>query len=336
MIEVLLGVFVVLVVIAAWMYSWTFTAHGRLEFLPAVICRVAALASRCGSPVTYSESDRASANASTVRLMNLPATPGVIVEDDQLELPDRTLQLRWYRPENVDNCPVVLNIHGGAWWMGNDFIDDAVMRHLCHESGSIVLSVDYRLAPEHVYPAALEDCYQSLLYLIEQSPARGGDAARLVLHGTSAGGGLAAGVCLLSLQRGGPAISMQALVVPVTDLSGQRSGESLQDFASGYVLTASDLSDMIANYLPDVAARLQPLASPAYAENLHELPPAFVATAQFDPLRDQGEDFADALKAAGVQVVSNCYPATIHGFFGSKSTLRQCITDTARAIQAMV
>ena len=138
MIETLLIVFVAIVV---WMYSWTFTAHGRIEFLPALICRVAALASRYGSPVTYSESDRASANASTVRLMNLPATPGVIVEDDQLELPDRTLQLRWYRPENVENCPVVLNIHGGAWWMGNDFIDDAVMRHLCHESGSIVLSV---------------------------------------------------------------------------------------------------------------------------------------------------------------------------------------------------
>ena len=327
---------IVFVAIAAWIYSWTFTAHGRIEFLPALICRVAALASRYGSPVTYSDSDRASANASTVRLMNLPATPGVVVEDDQLELPDRTLKLRWYWPEKVENCPVVLNIHGGAWWMGNDFIDDAVMRHLCHESGSIVLSVDYRLAPEHVYPAALEDCYQALLYLVEQASARGGDAARLVLHGTSAGGGLAAGLCLLGLQRGGPVISMQALVVPVTDLSGQRSGKSMQDFASGYVLTAGDLSDMIANYLPDEAARLQPLASPAYAENLHELPPAFVATAQFDPLRDQGEDFAKSLMAAGVQVVSNCYPETIHGFFGSKNALRQCITDTAQTIRVMV
>lgn len=331
MIEALL---VVLVALVAWFYSWTFTPHGRIEFLPALICRAATLASRFGKPVTYSESDRASANASTTKLMNLPPTPDVQVEDDQLELGDRTLKLRWYCPENAERCPVVLNIHGGAWWMGNDFIDDAVMRHLCHEGGVVILSVDYRLSPEHVYPAALEDCYEALQHLVEQAPSRGGDPARLALHGTSAGGGLAAGLCLFSLQRGGPAISMQALIVPVTDLTGQRSGPSLEQFASGYVLTASDLADMIANYLPDDAARQDPLASPIYAENLQEMPPTFVATAQFDPLRDQGEAFAEVLAGAGVQVTSKCYPGTIHGFFGSKKALRQCISDTAQAVVA--
>lgn len=331
----MLGLLLVfLVALAAWFYSWTFTPHGRMEFMPALICRVAALASRFGKPVTYSESDRASANASTTRLMDLPPTPDVQVDDDRIELPDRTLKLRWYCPGNAKGCPVVLNIHGGAWWMGNDFIDDAVMRHLCREAGSVILSVDYRLSPEHIYPAALEDCYEALQYLVEQAPARGGDPARLALHGTSAGGGLAAGLCLLSMQRGGPAVGMQALVVPVTDLSGQRSGPSLQQFASGHVLTASDLADMIANYLPDDAARRDPLASPIYAGNLQEMPPTFIATAQFDPLRDQGEAFAELLVEAGVQVISNRYPGTIHGFFGSKNALRQCISDTAEAISA--
>ena len=325
----------IVVALAAWCYSWTFTPHGRIHFLPALICRVAALASRFGKPVTYSESDRSSANASAVKLMSLPLTPDVQVDDDQLELQDRTLNLRWYCPGNVQGCPVVLNIHGGAWWMGNEFIDDAVMRHLCREAGAVILSVDYRLSPEYVYPSALEDCYEALMYLVEQAPARGGDPARLVVHGTSAGGGLAAGLCSLSSQRGGPAIGMQALIVPVTDLTGERSGPSLQQFASGYVLTASDLTVMIANYLPDKAARRDPLASPIYAGNLQEMPPTFIATAQFDPLRDQGEAFGELLVAAGVQLISNRYPGTIHGFFGSNKALQQCISDTAQAMRAM-
>jgi acetyl esterase len=325
----------VLLAVAAWLYAWTFTPYGRIGFLPACICRAAALASRFGTRVSYSESDRAAANASTTRLMDLPPTPDVRVEDDVLTLPDRQLKLRWYRPENTSQCPVVLNIHGGAWWMGNDFIDDAVMRHLCRESGAVILSVDYRLSPEHIFPAALEDCYEALLYLVGQAPARGGDTSRLALHGTSAGGGLAAALCLLSRQRGGPAIAMQALIVPVTDLTGRRSGDSLQQFASGYVLTAGDLADMIANYLPDTGARANPLASPIYTDNLQGLPGAFVATAQFDPLRDQGEAFGAALANAGVHVVQKRYPGTIHGFFGSKKALRQCISDTAGALSSI-
>ena len=129
---------------------------------------------------------------------------------------------------------------------------------------------------------------------------------------------------------------MQALIVPVTDLTGLRSGPSLQQFASGYVLTASDLADMIANYLPDETARRDALASPIYAGNLHAMPPTFIATAQFDPLRDQGEAFAEACAGAGVQVTSKRYPGTIHGFFGSKNALRQCISDTAQAMSATI
>ncbi len=330
----LIASLLVLLIVAAWLYSWTFTRHGRIQFLPALICRAAALASRFGNEITYSADDRAAANASTSRLMDLPATPDVRTEDDVLELPGRTLPLRWYCPSNAGHCPVVLNIHGGAWWMGNDFIDDAVMRHLCRESGAVILSVDYRLSPEHVFPAALEDCHEAMRYLAEKAPERGGDPARLALHGTSAGGGLAAALCLSSRQRGGPAIAMQALIVPVTDLSGERSGESLEQFARGYVLTASDLADMIANYLPDATARKDPMASPIYADDLQGLPPAFIATAQFDPLRDQGEAFGEALAKAGVQVTRKRYAGTIHGFFGSKAALRESITDTAGALRA--
>lgn len=324
----------VLLLLAAWLYSWTFTPHGRIQFLPALICRVAALAARFSADMAYDESERASANRSTVKLLALPPTPEVATEDETLSLPGRQLKLRWYRPVNGAECPVVLNIHGGAWWMGSDFIDDAVMRHLCRESSCVILSVDYRLAPEHVFPAALEDCYEALLHLRDRAQHHGGDAARLGLHGTSAGGGLAAGLCLLSQQRGGPDIGLQALIVPVTDLSGEHAGASMADFAHGYVLDAADLEQMIANYVPDETLRRDPLVSPIYAEDLATMPPTMVATAEFDPLRDQGEAFADALASAGVDAVKHRYPGTIHGFFGSKQVLRAVITETARELRA--
>ena len=126
----LITLLIVLSLITAWLYSWTFTKHGRIEFLPALICRAATLASRFGDPITYSDSDRANANASTTKLLQLPPTPAVQVDEDTLGLPGRTLKLRWYQHADKVDCPLVLNIHGGAWWMGNDFIDDAVMRLL--------------------------------------------------------------------------------------------------------------------------------------------------------------------------------------------------------------
>ncbi|NQX89513.1 MAG: alpha/beta hydrolase [Halioglobus sp.] len=330
----LITLLIVLSLITAWLYSWTFTKHGRIEFLPALICRAATLASRFGDPITYSDSDRANANASTTKLLQLPPTPAVQVDEDTLGLPGRTLKLRWYQHADKVDCPLVLNIHGGAWWMGNDFIDDAVMRHLCQQSGALILSVDYRLSPEHIFPAALDDCYAALLHLVEKAPARGGDTNRIILHGTSAGGALAAGVSLLCRERNGPLLALQALIVPVTDLTGLRSGDSLQRFANGYVLTASDLADMIANYLPEKTRRADPLASPIYSEHLERMPPTFIATAEFDPLRDQGEAFGKALEQAGIPVTQKRYSRTIHGFFGSKKMLRECIADTATAITA--
>ena len=134
----LIALTVLLVLIAAWLYSWTFTPQGRIQFLPALICRAAALAARFNGTMAYDENDRAAANQSTVKLLALPETPDVEIEDEVLELAGRQLKLRWYLPANAGDCPVVLNIHGGAWWMGNDFIDDAVMRHLCRESRAVI------------------------------------------------------------------------------------------------------------------------------------------------------------------------------------------------------
>ena len=333
MTTVLLTTLGMLLILLAWMYSWTFTPQGRIRFVPAMICRLAAVSQRFSDPVTYSPQDRQSANESVRRFVSLPERPEVRVEDHVWELPERPLRLRSYHPGAGEGLPVLLNLHGGAWWMGNDFIDDSVMRYLSAEAGALVVSVDYRLAPEHVHPAALDDCYAGLQWLAEQAQALGGDVSRLGVYGTSAGGGLAASLCQLSRERGGPEIKHQALVVPVTDLSGKYGGDSMRDLATGYILTASDLADMIANYVPDAAMRSDPLVSPIYAGDVSALPPAFIATAEFDPLRDMAEAYAARLSEAGVEVELQRYEGVIHGFFGSADVLQACTDRVASAVK---
>ncbi|MEM1110403.1 MAG: alpha/beta hydrolase [Pseudomonadota bacterium] len=324
---------IVAALVACGLYSLTFTPHGRMKFLPALICKVAGLQMRFGPGVTYSPADREAANRSVRQMMRLPEPAGVTVEDYELALPDRRLPLRSYRPLADGPLPLLLNIHGGAWWMGNDFIDDSIMRHLCAEAGVVIVSVDYRLAPEHVYPAALEDCYAALQWVADNAALLGGDADRLGVYGTSAGGGLAAALCSLTRRRGGPALMCQILIVPVTDLTGEHSQPSLRELGTGYILTEADLGDMIDNYLPDEQMRREPLASPVFDTDAAGLPPAFLATAEFDPLRDMGEAYGDLLSAAGVSVEKIRYPGVIHGFFGSKDVLLQCNLDAAATIR---
>lgn len=319
-----------------WLYSWTFAAAGRIGFFPAAICRLGSLASQFGGRTTYSEAERESANAFARRMMQLPDVPCVTVQDEAIRLADRTIMARWYIPPSAQNCPVVLNIHGGAWWMGNDFIDDAIMKQLCVQSGAIVLSIDYRLSPEHVFPAALEDCYEGLLWLSSQAAAHGGNPEKLAVHGTSAGGGLASALCQLSRERSGPQIRYQVLVVPVTDVSGVHAGDSMLQFGSGYVLTEVDLEEMIGNYLGADTDPKNPLVSPVFAPHLSDLPPALILLAEFDPLRDQGEAFGSLLSNAGVAVKQRRYSGVVHGFFGSKKTLMESVSETASELSAVL
>ncbi|MGB1141361.1 MAG: alpha/beta hydrolase [Halioglobus sp.] len=332
----LLVVVALLLAVACWLYSWTFTPHGRIRFVPAMVCRLAQLSQRFNDPVTYTQEDRLSANESVRRFVKLPERPAVRAIDHTLRLPGRELALRSYHPGTGEHLPMLLNIHGGAWWMGSDFIDDSVMRYLSAEADVVIVSVDYRLAPEHVHPAALEDCYAALQWLVERADELGGDASRLGVYGTSAGGGLATSLCLLSDQRDGPSIKHQSLVVPVTDLSGVYAGPSMEQLATGYILTASDLADMIANYVPDADMRKDPLVSPIYAYDLQGLPPAFIATAQFDPLRDMAEAFAARLAKAGVETELQRYDGVIHGFFGTSDVLQACTDRVASEIRRVL
>lgn len=210
------------------------------------------------------------------------------------------LPYRLYRPAGAGPHPVVLYFHGGGWVLGSADSDDPFCRDLCVRTGAIVVSVDYRHAPEARFPAAADDGFAALQWIAGAAEALGGDPARLVVAGWSAGGNIAAVVAQLARDAGGPAIAAQLLLTPVTDCDLTRG--SYVDNGEGYMLTKA-LMEWFWNHYADPVERTDPKASPIRAASLAGLPPAVVVTCEFDPLRDEGMAYAEALAAAGVEVV---------------------------------
>lgn len=227
--------------------------------------------------------------------------------------PGGDLRIRHYRPVPDADLPIVVYCHGGGWTIGDLDTHDAEARRLALGCDAVVLSVDYRLAPEHAFPAALDDLTAVLGWAATHAEDLGGDAARLAVAGDSSGGNLAAAACLRARDHGGPPIVAQCLIYPVTD-AGPDDG-SWREFGEGLNLDAADMAWFNGNYLPQAALRTGPYASPLRAPDLSGLPPAVVATASHDILRDQGEAYARRLEQAGVAVWSRRYEGMVHSFF---------------------
>lgn len=208
---------------------------------------------------------------------------------------------------------IVLFFHGGGWVLGSVDTHDAVCRRLANETGCLVLSVDYRLAPEHRFPAALDDCFAAANWAHEHAERLGGDRERLFVSGDSAGGNLAAAVALRARDDGGPPLRGQILVYPITDCNFDR--DSYREFGDGYHLTRDTMRWFWEQYTSNDAEARHLWASPLRAGDLSRLPPALVVTAEYDPLRDEGRAYADALAAAGVPVERIDCRGMIHGFF---------------------
>lgn len=331
-----LALIVLLAVIAVGLlaYSWSFTPHGRLD-LPAAI--IAKLASLNGEPLVFDlaniDTQRQAANDQMgAMLRRAPVTDGVTMSDRHIPGPGGDIWLREYRPEGEGAFPVMVWIHGGGFWMGNQLQDwDGLVSAIAAEAGVAIFSVDYRLAPEHPWPAAVDDSYAALLWVHENADDLGLDGSRIAVGGGSAGGNLAAVVALKARDENGPAIAAQLLFVPATDAS-DTVYPSDQAFAEGYVLTAQNIGAMLTAYLPNPADRLHPHASPLLANSHAGLPPALIVTAQFDPLRDEGEAYGEKLRAAGVPVEVIRYDGALHGLMGSFDSAR----DVRRAQVALL
>jgi acetyl esterase len=223
------------------------------------------------------------------------------------------LAARVYRPERTGAAPTLVFFHGGGFVIGDLDTHDNTARTLCRNLGAVVLSVDYRLAPEHKWPAAVEDSVAATRWALAHVDSLGSDLSRVAVGGDSAGGNLAAVVAQVFRDDGGPALAAQLLAYPATDMTGRFP--SVAENADGYFLTADDMAWFHRHYAPEGEApygdsRFAPLA----ASSLADLPPAIVVTAQFDPLRDEGQAYAERLRADGVEVRDRCFDTLIHGF----------------------
>ena len=251
-----------------------------------------------------------------------PAVPGATmahVEDRSIPGPGGEIPVRIYRPTEASDHSLLVWYHGGGWVIGDLDGADVTCRELAARSGSVVVSVDYRLAPEHRYPAAHEDCYAATVWAAGNAAELGADAGKLAVGGDSAGGNLAAVVSLRARDESGPAIRFQLLVYPVTDHNYETV--SYNDNAEGYLLTRDGMEWFWNHYLGPDGDGSHPHASPLRADDLSGLPPAHVITAEYDPLRDEGEAYAERLRGAGVAVTQTRYAGQIHAFYGMHGVL---------------
>jgi acetyl esterase len=261
-----------------------------------------------------------------------PSPPGPAVAqvlDRSLPGPGGPLPVRVYRPAGAGSAPLpaLVYFHGGGFVLCNLDSHDGACRGLANAAGCAVVSVDYRLAPEHRFPAAPEDCYAATRFVAENAAALGLDPRRLAIGGDSAGGNLTAVVALMARDRGGPPLRFQLLIYPVTDCNFET--RSYRENAEGYFLTAKQMRWFWEHYLSEPGEAALPYASPLRAEKLGGLPPALVITAEYDPLRDEGEAWAARLREAGVPVTLSRYDGMIHGFFSMAH-----VVDRARDAQA--
>jgi len=254
------------------------------------------------------------AYAATTPAYRHPAGELKSVAEDGFNGAERNIKVRIYRPQGdrPRGLPCLVYFHGGGWVVGDLDTHDHVCRYLAYGAEALVVSVDYRLAPEHKFPAALDDCVAAVQWVADTANELGIDRERIAIGGDSAGGNLAAATAIVLRDNGGPALALQLLIYPATDFTADN--DSLHDNANGYLLTRDAMGVFTDLYLPNHKARSDPRASPQLHNNHERLPRAFVQTAEFDPLRDEARTYAETLMAAGCPVEYKCYPGMVHGF----------------------
>ncbi|HEX3733642.1 MAG TPA: alpha/beta hydrolase [Solirubrobacterales bacterium] len=269
--------------------------------------------------------------------MARPPIPMARVEGVEVPGPAGPLPSRLYVPLGMATdkpVPMLVYYHGGGWTIGDLDTHDGVCRFLASAAGVAVLSIGYRLAPEHPFPAGVEDAWAGFAWAAANAAAMGVDPERIAVGGDSAGGNLAAVVSLLSRSGGGAVPAMQLLLYPVTDSGDDLPSRKL--FAEGFLLTRDDMDTFERHYLPEGVDAADPRISVLQAPDLRGLPPAYVATAGFDPLRDEGEAYALRMREAGVHVALRRHPGLIHSFANETAisrTSRAAMLETAGALR---
>ena len=284
-----------------------------------------------GRPLHELSAVEARANAMPPELGG-PEQPVHKVENRRIPGDGGLIPVRIYYPFETAQLPGLVYFHGGGFVLGGLDGSDRTCRALANGSGCVVISVDYRLAPEHTFPAAADDAFAVTQHVAEHAADFGVDPALLAVGGDSAGGNLATVVALRARDAGGPPIAFQLLIYPWVDFTDD--SPSMREFAADHFLTAEAMAWFADHYLPPTIDRRQPWVSPMHAK-LEGLPPAFVLTAECDPLRDQGEAFARRLQAAGVQATAKRYEGMFHPFFSLAGIIDGAKTAMADAAAAL-
>jgi acetyl esterase/lipase len=266
---------------------------------------------------------------------------GVRIVDRELPLPEVTLHARVYTPKRREQpaLPLVVYFHGGGWVWGNVRSYDAVCANIAARVGAVVVSVDYRLAPEHRMPTAAEDAYAATVWLAAHAADVGADGTRLAIAGDSAGGNIAAVVALLARDRRGPDIAHQVLVYPGTDAT--LSSPSITENSKGPLLTEASVRAYCSLYLGPDGDERDVRISPLFADELSNLPPALVQSAELDPIRDDAARYAEALHKAGTTVRYTEYAGAPHGYLsipgavrGSRQAMAEIVTELRAHLNA--
>ena len=274
--------------------------------------------------------------AQMTAMLGVEAPPVQTIREIQIPGPNGDIRSLVITPNTAEKgpLPILIYYHGGGWVIGSPETHQKEACYYADKAECIVILPDYRLAPEHVFPAAAEDSYAVLQWVSTNADTIGGDASRIALGGDSAGGNLAAVVSQMARDRKGPAIALQLLIYPATRMGA--TTQSYEDFKEGYFLTAVAMNWFFGHYLSQSGDWDDLLASPLLATNFMGLPPAYVMTAGFDPLRDEGKAYADKLKAAGVPVEYVCYEHQVHGFAslaGAVDEARQFLDEASAVLR---
>ncbi len=261
------------------------------------------------------------------------------VEDRKIPGPGGQIPIRIYTPAGSGPFGALIYFHGGGWVIGNIETHDGSCRQLTAGAGCITISVDYRLAPEHKFPAGPEDCYGATKWAADNARSLNLDPNRIAVGGDSAGGNLAAAVALMARDRGGPKLAFQLLIYPATDCADDTASQrEFSQVSRDYILSRADMEWFWGHYLgPN--DKTNPIACPALAKSLANLPPAFVLTAEVDPLRDEGEAYAEAMRKAGVNAKLKRYNGVCHGFFSMASLIdigKQAVADSCAELRAAI
>lgn len=338
---ILTTVWLLLIGCVGYSYSWTQTEHGKLDYRAAVSLHLLSFETKFSPDPEMDFSFELPVNLIYAMSGLLPKaavakTEDVVIAKEDVDIPAR---IYWPLRPSSEQPPIWVYFHGGGFVVGSVDIFDALTRQLAAETGAIVVSVDYRLAPRHPWPAATLDGYAAVQWAADNAARLGADPTRIIVGGDSAGGNLAAVVALMARDLGTPQLAAQVLYYPATDLGDNGTRwPSDEKFRDGYGLSTTSMIAFSDAYFGHLDNTAEPYLSPLRAESLADLPPALVVTAGFDPLTDSALAYAERMRSAGVPVTSAHYPEMIHGFMsvGLFSQQQQAVDRTVAFVQSTV